>query len=154
MQKFPMTIVKRFLPAALLIVNVAVAAEEVTEITVYRSPTCSCCENWRAHLQQNKFVIKDIVTNDMQVIKIKHGVTPELASCHTAIINGYVIEGHVPAGDIRTLLTTKPKVVGIAVPGMPMGAPGMEMGAKKEAYDVVSFDEQHQARLFKRYTDK
>ncbi|MDP2903754.1 MAG: DUF411 domain-containing protein [Methylovulum sp.] len=150
-----MKTVKGFLAAGLIIVNAAaIATEEATEITVYRSPTCSCCEKWLAHLQQNNFAIKDIVTNDMQAIKTKYGVTPELASCHTAIINGYVIEGHVPAGDIRNLLKTKPKVTGIAVPGMPAGTPGMEMGAKKEAYDVVSFDSQHRTQVFNRYKDQ
>ncbi|TAL44190.1 MAG: DUF411 domain-containing protein [Methylovulum sp.] len=146
-----MKIVKSFLAAGLLAINAGVSAEEAAEITVYRSPTCSCCEKWLAHLQQDKFTVKDIVIGDIQAIKAKYGVTAELASCHTAIINGYVIEGHVPAGDIRTLLKSKPKVVGIAVPGMPAGTPGMEMGTKKEAYDVVSFDAQHRVQVFNSY---
>jgi len=146
-----MKTVKSFLAAGLLALNTAVAAEETAEITVYRSPTCGCCEKWLSHLQQNNFAVKDIVTDDIQAIKAKYGVTPELASCHTAIINGYVIEGHVPAADIRTLLNTRPKVFGIAVPGMPAGTPGMEMGAEKDAYDVVSFDAQHHKQLFKSY---
>jgi len=146
-----MKIVKSFLAAGLLAINAGVSAEEAAEITVYRSPTCSCCEKWLTHLQQDKFTVKDIVTGDIQAIKAKYGVTAELASCHTAIINGYVIEGHVPAGDIRTLLKSKPKVAGIAVPGMPAGTPGMEMGAKKEAYDVVSFDAGHRMQVFNSY---
>lgn len=143
-----MKVLKTLLAAGLLAAGSAALAEE---IVVYRSPTCGCCEKWLAHLQQNNFTIKDIVTDDIQAIKAKHGVTPELASCHTAIINGYVIEGHVPASDIKNLLKTKPKVAGLAVPGMPAGTPGMEMGAKKDAYDVVSFDSNNHIQVFNSY---
>lgn len=143
-----MKVLKTLLAAGLLAAGSAALAEEMV---VYRSPTCGCCEKWLAHLQQNNFTIKDIVTDDIQAIKAKHGVTPELASCHTAIINGYVIEGHVPASDIKNLLKTKPKVAGLAVPGMPAGTPGMEMGAKKDAYDVVSFDSNNHIQVFNSY---
>ncbi len=143
-----MNVVKIVLAAGLLVTGVAVGAEE---IAVFRSPTCGCCEKWLAHLQQNGFTIKDNVTNGMQAIKTKYGVAPELASCHTAIINGYVVEGHVPAADIKKMLETKPDVVGLTVPGMPVGTPGMEMGAKKEQYDVVSFDSKNNTQVFSRY---
>lgn len=140
---------KRFLAGALLLVNTGVMAED---IVVYRSPTCSCCGRWLEHLKQNRFTIKDIVTNDVQAVKDQYGITPELASCHTAIINGYAIEGHVPAADIDKLLKNKPAVAGISVPGMPVGTPGMEMGGKKDAYDVVSFDRDGNSRVFSRYS--
>jgi len=87
----------------------------------------------------------------MQSIKNKYGVTQELASCHTALVNGYVVEGHVPTNDIRTLLKNKPEVVGITVPGMPSGTPGMEMGGKKDAYQVISFDKKNQQQVFNSY---
>ncbi len=127
-------------------------AEELTEIVVHRSPTCSCCGKWVEHLKQNNFKVKDIVSNDVQSIKNQYGVTQDLASCHTAIVNGYVVEGHVPANDIKTLLEKKPDVVGITVPGMPSGTPGMEMGGKKDAYQVISFDKKNQRQVFNSYS--
>ncbi|NOT11881.1 MAG: DUF411 domain-containing protein [Methylococcaceae bacterium] len=117
------------------------------DIVVYRSPTCGCCEKWIAHLKQNNFNIHAIVTDNVQSIKDKYGVPQEMASCHTAIVDGYVVEGHVPAKDILTFLKAKPKVTGISVPGMPKGTPGMEMGGK-DPYDVVSFDRDHRVEIF------
>jgi hypothetical protein len=125
--------------------------EQAIDITVHRSPTCSCCGKWVEHLKQNNFNVKDIVSDDVQTIKNQYGITKELASCHTAIVNGYAIEGHVPANDIKTLLKNKPDLVGIGVPGMPSGTPGMEMGGKKDAYQVISFDKKNQHQVFSSY---
>ncbi|SJM93945.1 conserved exported hypothetical protein [Crenothrix polyspora] len=150
MKKLPFLIL-----ASLSLVNTGVwaaNAAKATDIVVYRSPSCSCCGKWLEHLKQNNFNVQDIVTEDVQAMKNKHGVTPELASCHTAIVDGHVIEGHVPAEDIVALLKTKPKDVGLAVPGMPSGTPGMEMGGKKDAYDVISFDSKAHTEVFKHYT--
>lgn len=141
------------LAIGLALINIPTQAEEAKSITVYRSPTCSCCGKWLEHLKQNNFVIKDIMTDDMQAIKKQHGVSDEMASCHTALVDGYVVEGHVPADDIKTLLKTKPKVVGIAVPKMPMGTPGMEMGDKKDPYHVMSFDQNNHYQVFKSYAE-
>ncbi|MDP1774640.1 MAG: DUF411 domain-containing protein [Methylobacter sp.] len=149
-----MKIVKVLLAVGLLVGNAGVRAEssgKPIDIVVHRSPTCTCCGKWLAHLKENNFNVEDIVTDDVQGIKDKHGVTQELASCHTAIVDGYVIEGHVPANDIKTLLKTKPKVVGLAVPGMVNGSPGMEMGDTKDPYKVVSFDHQKQVKEFNSY---
>ncbi|TRX01919.1 DUF411 domain-containing protein [Candidatus Methylobacter oryzae] len=147
-----MSIPKIFLAASLLVVNAVVSAEsKPIDITVHRSPTCTCCGKWLAHLKENNFNVEDIVTNDVQSIKDKFGVTKEMASCHTALVNGYVIEGHVPANDIKTLLKTKPKVAGIAVPGMVNGSPGMEMGATKDPYKVMSFDQENHTKVFNSY---
>jgi hypothetical protein len=129
-------------------------AEEAINIVVNRSPTCSCCAKWVEHLQQNNFKVEDIVTNDVQSIKDKYGVTKDLASCHTALVNGYVVEGHVPADDIKKLLKDKPHVIGIAVPQMPGGTPGMEMGGRKDPYQVISFDEKNQHQVFNGYQSK
>ena len=137
----------------LLLVNLAIQAEEGIPITVYRSPSCSCCGEWLKHIQQNGFVVKDVPTDDMQSIKKQYGVSDEMASCHTAIVNGYVVEGHVPADDIKTLLKNKPKVVGIAVPGMPSGTPGMEMGGHKDPYKVMSFDKEQHYQVFKDHSE-
>lgn len=124
---------------------------EPVEIVVHRSPSCSCCGKWLEHIKQNNFKVKDIVTEDVQSIKDKYGVAKEMASCHTAVVNGYVVEGHVPANDIRTLLKNKPDIIGISVPGMPKGTPGMEMGGQKDAYQVLSFDKKNQYQVFNSY---
>ena len=132
--------------------NIPAQAEEPTAITVYRSPTCSCCGKWMEHLKQNNFTIKDIPTEDMNAIKHKYGVSDEMASCHTTVVNGYVVEGHVPADDIKALLKAKPNVVGIAVPQMPNGTPGMEMGGKQDPYNVMSFDSDKHYQVFKSHS--
>ncbi len=142
---------------SLLVVSFGVVAEveggkdAPIEIVVYRSPTCGCCGKWVKHLQGNHFKIKDVVRDDMQAVKEKYGVPRNLASCHTAIVDGYIIEGHVPAGDIRKLLKIKPQISGVAVPGMPGGTPGMEMGGRKDAYQVVSFDKEGSHKVFSDY---
>lgn len=107
-------------------------------ITVYRSPTCGCCGQWIEHLKAHAFVVNDIVTNDMDQVKERFGISPELASCHTARLDGYFIEGHVPAEDIIRLLTEKPALKGLTVPGMPRGTPGMEMGGVRDDFDVYA----------------
>jgi len=145
---------KTFLAAGLLVVNAGVSAkspDKPIDIVVHRSPTCTCCGKWVKHLKDNNFNVEDIVTENVQAIKDKHGITREMASCHTAIVDGYVVEGHVPANDIKTLLQTKPKVAGIAVPGMVNGSPGMEMGDTKDAYKVVSFDHENHTKVFNSY---
>jgi len=144
---------KNLLIIGLLAANTAgVRAEDKPiDIVVHRSPSCTCCGKWLEHLKDNNFNVKDVVTNDVQAVKDKYGVSREIASCHTAIIDGYVVEGHVPANDIKTLLTTKPKVAGIAVPGMVDGSPGMEMGDTKDAYKVLSFDRENHTKVFNSY---
>ena len=123
------------------------------EIVVYRSPTCGCCKKWITHLQQHQFNVKDVVTEDISSIKDQYGVPKNMASCHTAIVDGYVVEGHVPAADIKKLITVKPKVVGITVPGMVTGSPGMEMGGKKEPFKVMSFDAKGEYQIFNDYSE-
>ncbi len=119
---------KIFLTISLLCSSLA-QAESPIPITVFRSPTCGCCGQWIAHLKQNNFVVTDRLTENMQAIKDKNGVSNDIASCHTALTGGYVIEGHVPAEDIKKLLKTRPNVFGISVPNMPLDAPGMEQHA-------------------------
>jgi hypothetical protein len=128
------------------------AADEPVAITVYRSPTCGCCGKWIDHLKENNFDVKDIVSDEMDAIKARHGVPKEMASCHTAIVDGYVVEGHVPASDITNMLKTRPKVAGLAVPGMVTGSPGMEMGGRVDPYDVMSFDKESHFQVFHHYS--
>jgi hypothetical protein len=122
------------------------------EITVYRSPACSCCSNWLEHIQKHGFKIQaDIKTDDMDAIKQKYNLPPELASCHTAIIDGYVMEGHIPADDIKRFLKQQPQLAGLAVPGMPIGTPGMESGDTKQSFAVVAFNHQGKFQVFQQY---
>ena len=110
------------------------------EMIVYRNSSCGCCGKWIDHVRQNRFNIKTVISDDMQAIKEKYGIPEKLASCHTAVVDGFIVEGHVPVNDIKNLLQAKPKIVGISAPGMPLGSPGMEMAGQQDAYRVVSFD--------------
>lgn len=121
------------------------------EVVVYKSPTCGCCRKWISHLNANGFSVKAINTHDVNSIKQQQGVQPKLASCHTAIVEGYTIEGHVPAKDIQRLLKEKPKVKGLTVPGMPIGSPGMEQGEKKDPYAVLTFQENGDTTVYTKY---
>jgi len=129
----------------------AMQAPGVRDITVYRSESCGCCGDWLEHLRQHDFNVTDNKVRDMGAIKKKFGVPVQLASCHTAIIGGYVIEGHVPANDIKRLLQEKPEVAGLSVPGMPVGTPGMEMGERKDPFSVIQFKNSGQADIYRHY---
>ena len=117
------------------------------QLTVYKSPTCGCCGKWVEYMQANGFAATVNNLADVTPVKMKHGVPPRLTSCHTTLVGGYVIEGHVPVEDIRRLLKEKPAVVGLAAPGMPAGSPGMDV-PNSPPYDVVSFDKNGQTRVF------
>lgn len=120
-------------------------------ITVYRSPSCGCCGGWMEHLKVHGFQTTDIKTFDMEALKQKYNLPSELASCHTAVIDGYVIEGHVPADDIKRLLKQKPNIAGLSVPQMPVGTPGMEAGDRKEPFGVLAFNQNGEVEVFKEY---
>ena len=117
--------------------TLSAAAEPV--ITVHRDPNCGCCLGWVQHLQKAGFQTKVLETRDLDAVKTRLGVPDDLAACHTAEVSGYVIEGHVPAVALQRFLAEKPNATGLAVPGMPIGSPGME-GGKPETYEVVLFD--------------
>ncbi|MEO1209742.1 MAG: DUF411 domain-containing protein [Cyanobacteria bacterium J06638_20] len=118
------------------------------ELTVFRSPTCGCCGLWIEHMEAAGFTVKDNLTEDMTAIKEQYGVPANLASCHTTVVDGYIVEGHIPAEDVQRLLIEKPDVAGIAVPGMPIGSPGMESGDYVEPYTVFSFTEDGMTAAF------
>lgn len=126
--------------------------EQPQSITVYRDANCQCCHKWIEHLEKHQFEVIDQITSDMVKIKEKLGVPNNMASCHTAVVNDYVIEGHVPADDIKQLLLDKPAhIKGLSVPQMPVGTPGMEMGLRKDHFIVFSFDDDAQYQLFNAY---
>ncbi|MBC7896809.1 MAG: DUF411 domain-containing protein [Cytophagaceae bacterium] len=125
-----------------------------TVMHVYKSATCGCCKAWVQKMEAAGFEVRvtDLGEDALQAEKTKRGVGDDLASCHTAIVNGYVVEGHVPAEDINRLLKEKPAIVGIAAPGMPAGSPGMEMpNGAKDSYNVVAFTKAGKTTVFARH---
>ena len=130
------------------------AAAPRNQITVWKTPNCGCCKEWVKHLEANGF---DVVTNDVKETTSKRkalGLPEKYGSCHTGTVNGYVLEGHVPAKDIQRLLRDKPVALGLAVPGMPVGSPGMEMGGATDAFDVVLVLKDGSSRVFQSYAAK
>jgi hypothetical protein len=120
-------------------------------VTVYKDPNCGCCSLWATHMERAGFAVTAINTPDMPALRAKHGVPPHAQSCHTAVVDGYVVEGHVPADDVKKLLASRAKVKGLAVPGMPLGSPGMEQGTTRHAYSVLTFDETGRTTVFARH---
>jgi hypothetical protein len=130
-----------------------VAAQRPTApiMEVYKSPTCGCCSIWVDHVRKAGFTtrVSDIDDASLDALKAKHGVPRTAQSCHTALVGGYVIEGHAPAAEIHRLLREKPAVRGIAVGGMPVGSPGMEVpGQRPQTYNVVTFDQKGNVKVF------
>ena len=122
------------------------------EVTVYKSPTCGCCGLWEDHLVKNGFKVTPKPVDDMKKIKAEYGVPESLGSCHTAIIDGYVVEGHVPANDVLKMLKEKPKIAGLTAPGMPAKSPGMQPeGLEPKGYDVLAFDKEGKTEVFTSY---
>ncbi len=125
---------------ALLLNSSPVLAENTPlEVEVWKSPSCGCCTGWIKHLESAGYAVKaqDTALGILAKIKRQAGLSPDLQSCHTAKIGGYVIEGHVPVEDVARLLKEKPDAVGLTVPGMPLGSPGMDFGPEKEPYEVL-----------------
>lgn len=120
-------------------------------IDVYKSPTCGCCGKWVDHLKANGFEVRAHDTHDVASHKIRLGVPSSLGSCHTAEVSGYLVEGHVPAKDIKRLLKEKPEVRGLVVPAMPTGSPGMEQGNRKDRYDVLLVGQDGNTQIYSRY---
>ncbi|MCG9649852.1 DUF411 domain-containing protein [Vibrio brasiliensis] len=122
------------------------------DVINHKSPYCGCCTEWTKHMQDAGFTVSEKLHENMNPIKQKLGITPEVASCHTAEIDGYVFEGHIPAEDIKAFLENPPRnAKGLAVPGMPMGSPGMEYGNEKDEYSVYAFNEKGQVFEYRHY---
>ena len=118
-------------------------------VEVYKSPTCGCCSQWVEHLKRHGFIVRTNDTDTIDDLKERRGVPPRARSCHTALVGGYVVEGHVPAPDVQRLLKERPAILGIAVPGMPIGSPGMEVpGMKPQPYTVFAFTKDGGTRVF------
>ena len=122
-------------------------------IDVHRDANCGCCKDWIEHLEDNGFTVRDHVEKDMVAVKQRLGVPPRLASCHTGVIDGRFVEGHVPAAQVLEL-RQRPDLRGLAVPGMPVGSPGMEMGDRQDAYQVIGLTRNGQEGVIARYPGK
>ena len=138
------------LAAVVIGVSCTQAPAETAEMTVYKTSTCGCCKSWIRHLRANGFTVNAYDVQNLDQIARQNGVSPQLRSCHTARIGGYVIEGHVPAQDIKRLLAEKPTVAGLTVPGMPQSAPGMDVPGK-EPYNVYTFNTDGSTAVYARY---
>ncbi len=125
-------------------------AEGPQTMTVWKTPWCGCCGNWVRHMEEAGFEVDVREIEDLDVVKRQAGIPEKLQSCHTATVDGYIIEGHVPAPDVKRLLQERPKVGGLAVPGMPSGSPGMENG-QFDAYEVLTFSRNGETAVFNRY---
>ena len=121
-----------------------------TPIVVYKTPTCGCCGMWVEHMRQNGFQpeVHDVSAAQVRAVSKTAGLSEEGTSCHTAKVGSYIVEGHVPAGDVQRMLKEKPAIAGIAAPGMPIGSPGMEMGGRTERYDVMAFIKDGRTKVF------
>lgn len=125
------------------------APEDAPPVLVYKAPTCGCCEGWVEHLRENGYEVTVEDRNDVDQVKNLLGIPVRLRSCHTAQVGNYLVEGHVPASDIRRLLEEEPQVAGITAPGMPIGSPGMEVpGRAPDSYDVLAFDADGRTSVF------
>jgi hypothetical protein len=149
--------------AAALLLAVAVMSQPVgaqtkaaaakPHLTVYKTPTCGCCGKWVEQMQANGFTATVTNMDDVGPVKAKNGLPARLVSCHTTLVGGYVIEGHVPAADIKRLLREKPAIVGLAAPGMPAGSPGMDV-PNSPPYDVLAFDKAGKTRVYSTQTPR
>jgi len=145
---------RRALLAAAAALPLAAQAQQKTEVEVYKTPTCGCCNDWIAHLTANGFSVKPVDVPDTSPIRARFGLPAKYGSCHTAVVAGYVVEGHVPVREIRRLLAERPTAVGIAVPGMPIGSPGMDGPAyqgQKDPYDVLLVQADGSAKVYASY---
>jgi len=146
--------VKTSILRILLVGGIATAAwagSGAPVVDVYKSPSCGCCNKWVGHLKANGFTVRAHDTNNVAQHKQRLGVPPGKASCHTAEVNGYLVEGHVPAREIKRLLQEKPRARGLTVPDMPMGSPGMEVGHYMEPHDVLLVKQDGSTQTYARY---
>lgn len=129
------------------------AQARAPQIVVYKDPNCGCCGAWVEHLRNAGFAISVVETSDLATIRTRHGLPDSLASCHTGVVAGYAIEGHVPGDDIKRLLAQRPDARGLAVPGMPLGSPGMDApDGSREPYEVLLVRQDGTTEVFARHS--
>ena len=141
----------RLMSALVLFSATHVMAAGLPTVEVYKSPSCGCCTLWVEHMQQSGFKVNVHNVRDVTPMRANAGVPDAMGSCHTGLVGGYAIEGHVPAADVKRLLRERPKATGIAVPGMVQGSPGMEQGGRKDPYSVILFNKGGRSFVFARH---
>jgi hypothetical protein len=127
------------------------AATAWPAVDVFKSPTCGCCGAWVEHLKASGFDVRVTEVDDTAAARKRLGMPDAFGSCHTATVGGYVLEGHVPAAEVKRLLGAKPKAIGLAVPGMPVGSPGMEVGGRRDPFDVLLVERNGRSTVYARY---
>jgi len=135
----------------LTLLSSSIFAMDGKKMTIYKSPFCGCCTKWVEIMKDKGFEVNTIKTDKMNQVKQQLGVSPQNASCHTAVVDGYVIEGHVNYSEIQKMLTEKPEIRGLTVPGMPIGSPGMEQGHIKQKYNVLYINKDDSTGTYKAY---
>jgi hypothetical protein len=126
-------------------------AKPLPQVEVYKNPDCGCCGAWVDHLKAAGFPVKVHDTPDTGAVRKRQGIPDEFGSCHTGVVAGYALEGHVPAEDVKRLLALKPAAAGLSVPGMPVGSPGMEVGSRKDRFQVLLIDKAGRSSVFATY---
>ena len=129
----------------------ALAASSLPQVEVYKNPDCGCCSGWVEHMKAAGFPVKVHETPDTSAVRKRHGIPDQFGSCHTGVVGGYALEGHVPAEEVKRLLAQKPKAAGLSVPGMPVGSPGMEVGSRKDPFQVLLIDKAGGSSVFANY---
>lgn len=144
---------KKFTKLKTLILSLSFFATTAiaADLTIYKSPYCGCCTAWAEQIEDAGFNVTVIEQANNNALRKQHAVSPELTSCHTAIVEGYAIEGHVPVKDIKRLLREKPALAGLAVPGMPASSPGMDVPGNNDPYQVIAFDEEGKRSIYSQY---
>ena len=142
---------KSLFGAIAFVAMVTGTAAQAATLTVYKSPTCGCCAQWIEHVEAHGFQVQTIQTDKMLTVKRRLGVPDEAMSCHTTKVGNYVVEGHVPAADIKRLLAQKPRARGIAVAGMPLGSPGMDIGGQRQPYATLLIGAGGKTTVFARH---
>ena len=137
--------------AAAAVPLASLAKTSLPRVDVYKNPDCGCCGAWVDHLKAAGFPVKVHETADTSMVRKRHGIPDALGSCHTGLVAGYALEGHVPAREVKRLLATKPVAAGLSVPGMPVGSPGMEVGSRVDAFQVLLVDKAGRSSVFASY---
>ena len=136
----------------IMLCSAVIQAQMKKEMTVYKTLSCSCCEQWINHMKKNGFKVTTITKDTIQEVKRKHGISQKNSSCHTALVDGYVIEGHVNYSAVEKLLQQKPKnIIGLTVPGMPVGSPGMEFGNQKDPYNILAIKKDGSTIIYEKH---
>jgi len=135
----------------LFMVFILASTASAADVKMYKSPYCGCCTSWSDHLERGGLAVTTEKRDDMDAVKDRYGIPLQLRSCHTAVVEGYTIEGHVPLADIKRMLKERPDIKGLTVPGMPVGSPGMEQGNRRDSFNVLAIRKDGSTYIYNSY---